>query len=133
MSEGGRIQVLLVKRGKVKRHTQVEAAQVHRDVLIPDNTGNTREEDLCSLNCVLMSSDVVFSQVVKKRPVSVERIYRELPEKREKAKTEPAKCKFRMSVRREDLGSLKVLYITSNGIYSSYRERLHNYTEYTVM
>lgn len=133
MSEEGRIQVLLVKRGKVKRHTQVEAAQVHRDVLIPDNTGNTREEDLCSLNCVLMSSDVVFSQVVKKRPVSVERIYRELPEKREKAKTEPAKCKFRMSVRREDLGSLKVLYITSNGIYSSYRERLHNYTEYTVM
>lgn len=133
MSEEGRIQVLLVKRGKVKRHTQVEAAQVHRDMLIPDNTGNTREEDLCSLNCVLMSSDVVFSQVVKKRPVSVERIYRELPEKREKAKTEPAKCKFRMSVRREDLGSLKVLYITSNGIYSSYRERLHNYTEYTVM
>lgn len=105
---------------------------MHRDMLIRDNTGNTREEDLCSLNCVLMSSDVVFSQVVKKRPVSVERIYRELPEKREKAKTEPAKCKFRMSVRREDLGSLKVLYITSNGIYSSYRERLHNYTEYTV-
>lgn len=133
MSEEGGIQVLLVKRGKVKRHTQVEAAQVHRDMLIPDNTGNTREEDLCSLNCVLMSSDVVFSQVVKKRPVSVERIYRELPEKRENAKTEPAKCKFRMSVRREDLGSLKVLYITSNGIYSSYRERLHNYTEYTVM
>lgn len=60
MSEEGRIQVLLVKRGKVKRHTQVEAAQVHRDVLIPDNTGNTREEDLCSLNCVLMSSDVFF-------------------------------------------------------------------------
>lgn len=133
MSEEGGIQVLLVKRGKVKRHTQVEAAQVHRDMLIPDNTGDTREEDLCSLNCVLMSSDVVFSQVVKKRPVSVERIYRELPEKRENAKTEPAKCKFRMSVRREDLGSLKVLYITSNGIYSSYRERLHNYTEYTVM
>lgn len=106
---------------------------MHRDMLIRDNTGNTREEDLCSLNCVLMSSDVVFSQVVKKRPVSVERIYRELPEKRENAKTEPAKCKFRMSVRREDLGSLKVLYITSNGIYSSYRERLHNYTEYTVM
>lgn len=44
-----------------------------------------------------------------------------------------AKCKFRMSVRREDLGSLKVLYITSNRIYSSYRERLHNNTEYTVM
>lgn len=44
-----------------------------------------------------------------------------------------AKCKFRMSVRQEDLRSLKVLYITSNRIYSSYSERLHNKTEYTVM
>lgn len=38
-----------------------------------------------------------------------------------------------MSVRQEDLGSLKVLYITSNRIYNSYRARLHNNTEYTVM
>lgn len=30
-----------------------------------------------------------------------------------------------MSVREEDLGSLKVLYITSNRIYNSYGERLH--------
>ena len=77
---------------------------------------------------------MVFFQVIKQWPVIVEHIYREQPEKRKKkTKTEPEKCKFRMSVRREDLGSLKVLYITSNGIYSSYRERLHNYTEYTVM
>lgn len=33
----------------------------------------------------------------------------------------------------EDLGSLKVFYITSNRIYSSHSERLHNNTEYTVM
>lgn len=44
-----------------------------------------------------------------------------------------AKCKLRMSVRQDDLGSLKVLYITSNRIYSSYSERLHNVTDYTVM
>lgn len=33
----------------------------------------------------------------------------------------------------EDLGSLKVFYITSNRIYSSHSERLHNNTEYTAM
>lgn len=34
---------------------------------------------------------------------------------------------------KEDLGSLKVLYITSNGIYNSHSESLHNNTEYTLM
>lgn len=80
MSEEGGIQVLLVKRGKVKRHTQVEAAQVHRDMLIPDNTGNTREEDLCSLNCVLMSSDVFWLNNVR----SVLNVFTESYRKREK-------------------------------------------------
>lgn len=38
-----------------------------------------------------------------------------------------------MSVRRGDLGSLKVLYITSNRIYSSYSGRLHNNTVHRLV